>query len=56
MTKDKKEITYMCKETGIGSGTVYYENRLFSTYEKALNFVENANEQLKNGKHWSEIP
>ena len=46
----------MCKETGIGSGTVYDENRLFSTYAEAVAFVENANEQMAKDKHWSEIP
>ena len=55
-TEDKEERKYMCKETGIGSGTVYDENRLFSTYAEAVAFVENANEQMANGKHWSEIP
>lgn len=27
---------YMCHETGIGSGTLYYEDRLFDTEEEAL--------------------
>ena len=27
---------YMCHETGVGSGSVYYENKLFETEEEAL--------------------
>lgn len=35
-TNDMKHgITYMCKETGVGSGSVYYEAELFSTREAA---------------------
>jgi hypothetical protein len=55
ITENKQEIQYMCKETGINSGTVYDENRLFATYGKALEFVEKANEEMANGKHWSEV-
>lgn len=29
-------VRYMCVETGIGSGSVYYENRLYETEEMAL--------------------
>lgn len=31
-----KEITYMCEETGIGSGTLHREEDLFLTAEEAL--------------------
>lgn len=31
-----KEVTYMCKETGVGSGTVHREENLFLTAEEAL--------------------
>ena len=55
ITGKKQEIQYMCKETGINSGTVYDENRLFATYEAACQFVEKANEEMANGKHWSEV-
>ena len=55
ITEKKKEVQYMCKETGINSGTVYPENRLFATYEEACQFVEKANEEMANGKHWSEL-
>ena len=55
ITEEKQEIQYMCIETGINSGTVYSENRLFATYEEACQFVEKANEEMANGKHWSEV-
>lgn len=32
--------TYMCKETGVGSGNVYRENQLYSTKEEALREAE----------------
>lgn len=36
-TADKGQvITYMCEETGIGSGTVYDENSLFPSENEAL--------------------
>lgn len=31
-----KEVTYMCKETGVGSGTLHREENLFLTAEEAL--------------------
>ena len=34
------EIKYMLKETGIGSGTLWNENRLFATEEEANEFCE----------------
>lgn len=41
MTRNKtdrgeKEVTYMCKETGVGSGTVHREEHLFESAEEAL--------------------
>ena len=30
------QVSYMCCETGVGSGTVYYESRLFSSEEDAF--------------------
>lgn len=35
------EGRYMCKETGIGSGSVYYDSTLFSTYEEAFEEAKN---------------
>lgn len=49
------EVKYMCKETGVNSGTLYSEDRCFSTYEEAIAFIEEANEKMANGVHWSEI-
>ena len=34
--RGEKEVTYMCKETGIGSGTIHREENLFPTAEEAL--------------------
>ena len=34
--KNKIEIQYMCKETGIGSGRIYNEDECFATYEEAI--------------------
>lgn len=34
-TADKNPISYMCNETGVGSGNVYYEEQLFDNEESA---------------------
>ncbi len=34
--EEKTEERYMCRETGIGSGTLYYSNRLCASEEEAL--------------------
>lgn len=36
----KSEITYMLEETGVGSGSVWTEDRLFATEEEAKEFCE----------------
>ena len=36
----KSEVKYMLEETGVGSGTLWYENRLFGTKEEANEFCE----------------
>lgn len=36
----KDYIEYMCKETGIDSGTCYYEPKLFASKEEAENFCK----------------
>jgi len=36
----------MCYETGIGSGTLWPENNLFSTYEEALIKCAGKNQKL----------
>ncbi len=35
-TNDEKPVRYMCVETGVGSGSVYYENALFETSDDAM--------------------
>lgn len=32
----KPKVSYMAEETGVGSGTIYYEDQLYSTHEDAL--------------------
>jgi ribosomal protein S24E len=36
----KNEVTYMLKETGVGSGTIWHEHRLFATEEEAQEFCD----------------
>jgi len=33
---DKYPYSYMCNETGVGSGRVFYENSVFDNYKDAL--------------------
>jgi hypothetical protein len=33
--RDDSPVSYMCEETGVGSGNVYYEKQLFATHEEA---------------------
>lgn len=35
-TQDEKPISYMCHETGVGSGGIHYEDTLFLSREEAL--------------------
>lgn len=42
---DKEPFSYMCNETGVGSGRVYYQNELFETYEEAMIFAKNKSEE-----------
>jgi hypothetical protein len=48
---DDSPVRYMCVETGIGSGSVYNEHRLFATEEEARaaaeNLAEDANANTK---------
>ena len=37
---EKSRVTYMLKETGVGSGTIWREERLFATEEEAKEFCE----------------
>ena len=36
----KSEVKYMLEETGVGSGTLWREDRLFATYDEAKEFCE----------------
>ena len=36
-------VSYMCYETGIGSGTIHYEGSLYPTLEEAQAECENRN-------------
>ena len=35
-TANEKPISYMCGETGVGTGTVYYEENIFDNHDAAL--------------------
>lgn len=35
-TSDEKPISYMCEETGVGSGTIHYEESLFTNKDDAV--------------------
>jgi len=39
-TSDTDDTRYMCEETGVGSGTIYYEKSLFATREEAQAFAD----------------
>lgn len=41
---DKANIGYMCEETGVGAGSVYHEDQLFSSKVEAQEFANNLNE------------
>lgn len=46
--KDNGEkISYMCKETGIGTGILYDESMCFATHEEVINFVETENKKFE---------
>jgi hypothetical protein len=48
-SKDDGKYTYMCKETGVGSGTVYDQDDLFLTRDEATNKAERkADDQEKS--------
>jgi hypothetical protein len=35
-SRNENPVSYMCKETGIGSGTIHHENNLFISEEEAF--------------------
>jgi hypothetical protein len=44
------KVTYMCRETGIGSGSLWYEDRLYETQAEALE-VGQAEAALENSEN-----
>lgn len=44
---DDKYIRYMCNETGVGSGTIWSEDSLFSSREEALLIAERRTEEAR---------
>lgn len=38
-TNDENPISYMCVETGVGSGTIHYEKTLFGSKELAMEYA-----------------
>ena len=38
--RHKSEVRYMLEETGVGSGQIWREERLFATYDEAKEFCE----------------
>ena len=49
ITREDLKITYMCEETGIGSGTVHYEDSLFPDRNSAQKECDKRNERKENG-------
>lgn len=41
-------ISYMCRETGLYIGIDYRDDRCFSTYEEAMNFVDKKNKEFED--------
>jgi len=44
---NKNRVTYMCKETGIGTGSVHDQNQLFASLEAAEREVKKRNKTLE---------
>ena len=42
---DKKQVSYMCLETGVGSGRVWYEKLLWPSEEEALAECDRLNKE-----------
>lgn len=55
-SRDSAPDSYMCRETGIGSGSVYYGDTLFSTIEAAQHECDVRNEALgADLDRWNEL-
>lgn len=52
-TNDKENpVSYMCVETGVGSGSVYYEKLLFSTRDEAIAAAEAMATEANKNTTW----
>ena len=52
-TNDKEHpVSYMCRETGVGSGTVWYEEKLFLSSEEALSAAQTEADQNNAKTEW----
>jgi len=48
-THDENPVSYMCRETGVGSGSIYNENSLYPTHDEAMAAAkEQAESSFKN--------
>lgn len=51
-TADERGHSYMCVETGVGSGSVYYEKDMFSTREEAMTAAQLKAAEKDKGLDW----
>ncbi|MBN7804864.1 hypothetical protein JZX86_05735 [Agrobacterium rosae] len=51
-TADERGNSYMCVETGVGSGNVYYERDMFSTEDEALTVAKLKASEQDKGVEW----
>lgn len=49
------QFSYMCQETGVGSGSVYYQKDMFSTEEEAKIFGQVELERVKGQRQQREL-
>jgi len=51
-TSDERGTSYMCIETGVGSGSIYYESDLFSTHDEAMTVATLKAAEADKGVEW----
>jgi len=51
-TADERGHSYMCVETGVGSGSIYYENDMFLTHEEAMTVATLKAAEQDKGIEW----
>lgn len=51
-TSDDRGNQYMCAETGVGSGSIYYERDFFSTHEEAMTVAQIKATEADKGVEW----